>query len=88
LSRVWVVAEVPEQQAALVAEGQTVEIDVPSLGAGTGRSRIAGKLIYVGRTVNPESRTVLVRTELENREGRLKPAMLASMVIASRPTER
>ncbi len=88
LSRVWVVAEVPEQQAALVAEGQTVEIDVPSLAAGTGRSRIAGKLIYVGRTVNPESRTVLVRTELENREGRLKPAMLASMVIASRPTER
>lgn len=87
LSRVWVVAEVPEQQAGMVAEGQSVDIDVPSL-ANNGGSRITGKLIYVGRTVNPETRTVLVRTELDNRDGRLKPAMLSSMLIASRPTER
>jgi cobalt-zinc-cadmium efflux system membrane fusion protein len=31
---------------------------------------------------------VLVRTELDNREGRLKPAMLASMLIESKPVER
>lgn len=88
LSRVWVIAEVPEQQAAMVAEGQTVEIDVPSLANGEGRSRVSGKLIYVGRTVNPQSRTVLVRTELDNKEGRLKPAMLASMLIASKPVDQ
>ncbi|MFS8977432.1 efflux RND transporter periplasmic adaptor subunit [Cupriavidus necator] len=88
LSRVWVVAEVPEQQAAQVAEGQSVEIEVPSLGNGAGRETITGKLIYVGRTVNPQSRTVLVRTELENREGRLKPAMLASMLIAGKPVDQ
>lgn len=86
LSRVWVVAEVPEQQAAQVAEGQNVDIEVPSIGNGAGR--ITGKLIYVGRTVNPQSRTVLVRTELDNREGRLKPAMLASMLIAGKPEAR
>jgi cobalt-zinc-cadmium efflux system membrane fusion protein len=88
LSRVWVVAEVPEQQAAMVAEGQTVEIVVPSLGNGAGSDHVKGKLIYVGRTVNPQSRTVLVRTELDNAEGRLKPAMLASMVIASKPVDQ
>ncbi|QYY29083.1 MULTISPECIES: efflux RND transporter periplasmic adaptor subunit [Cupriavidus] len=88
LSRVWVVAEVPEQQAAQVAEGQSVEIEVPSLANGKGSQTITGKLIYVGRTVNPQSRTVLVRTELENREGRLKPAMLASMLIASKPVDQ
>ncbi|SOY66379.1 efflux RND transporter periplasmic adaptor subunit [Cupriavidus taiwanensis] len=88
LSRVWVVAEVPEQQAAQVAEGQSVEIEVPSLTNGAGRQTITGKLIYVGRTVSPESRTVLVRTELENREGRLKPAMLASMLIAGKPVDQ
>ncbi|KWR75035.1 efflux RND transporter periplasmic adaptor subunit [Cupriavidus sp. IDO] len=88
LSRVWVVAEVPEQQAAQVAEGQTVEIEVPSLANGAGRHNVTGKLIYVGRTVNPQSRTVLVRTELENREGRLKPAMLASMLIAGKPVDQ
>jgi cobalt-zinc-cadmium efflux system membrane fusion protein len=86
LSRVWVVAEVPEQQAAQVAEGQSVDIEVPSLANSNGR--ITGKLIYVGRTVNPQSRTVLVRTELENREGRLKPAMLATMLIAGKPVEQ
>lgn len=85
LSRVWVVAEVPEQQAAQVAEGQAVDIEVPSLASSNGR--ITGKLIYVGRTVNPQSRTVLVRTELENKEGRLKPAMLASMLIAGKPVD-
>ncbi|SDP15455.1 membrane fusion protein, cobalt-zinc-cadmium efflux system [Ralstonia sp. 25mfcol4.1] len=85
LSRVWVVAEVPEQQAAQVAEGQAVDIEVPSLANTNGR--ITGKLIYVGRTVNPQSRTVLVRTELENKEGRLKPAMLASMLIAGKPVD-
>lgn len=85
LSRVWVVAEVPEQQAAQVAEGQNVDIEVPSLANTNGR--ITGKLIYVGRTVNPQSRTVLVRTELENKEGRLKPAMLASMLIAGKPID-
>jgi len=86
LSRVWVVAEVPEQQAAQVAEGQSVDIEVPSLANSNGR--ITGKLIYVGRTVNPQSRTVLVRTELENKEGRLKPAMLATMLIAGKPVEQ
>ncbi|GJG98610.1 efflux RND transporter periplasmic adaptor subunit [Cupriavidus pauculus] len=85
LSRVWVVAEVPEQQAAQVGEGQNVDIEVPSLMNNNGR--ITGKLIYVGRTVNPQSRTVLVRTELENKEGRLKPAMLASMLIAGKPID-
>jgi cobalt-zinc-cadmium efflux system membrane fusion protein len=86
LSRVWVIAEVPEQQAAQVAEGQSVDIEVPSLANSNGR--ITGKLIYVGRTVNPQSRTVLVRTELENKEGRLKPAMLATMLIAGKPVEQ
>jgi len=88
LSRVWVVAEVPESQAAQVAEGQNVDIEVPSLANGGGRHQVTGKLIYVGRTVNPQSRTVLVRTELDNREGKLKPAMLASMLITSKPVDQ
>lgn len=84
LSRVWAVAQVPEQQVALVQPGQTVTIEVPALGDET----LAGKLIYVGQTVNPETRTVLVRTELDNRDGRLKPAMLASMLIEAQPVKR
>ena len=84
LSRVWAVAQVPEQQVAQVKVGQSVHIEVPALE----NEKLIGKLIYVGQTVNPESRTVLVRTELENTSGRLKPSMLASMLIESTPTKR
>lgn len=84
LSHVWAVAEVPEQQADMVAVGQTVDIEVPALG----NLKLAGKLIYVGQIVDPATRTVHVRTAIENKDGRLKPAMLATMLIASRPTEQ
>jgi cobalt-zinc-cadmium efflux system membrane fusion protein len=84
LSRVWAVAQVPEQQVGQVKVGQSVSIEVPALG----HEKLEGKLIYVGQTVNPESRTVLVRTELDNKSGRLKPSMLASMLIESAPVQR
>ena len=84
LSRVWAVAQVPEQQIGQVKVGQSVTIEVPALG----HEKLDGKLIYVGQTVNPETRTVLVRTELDNRAGHLKPSMLASMLIESTPTQR
>jgi cobalt-zinc-cadmium efflux system membrane fusion protein len=84
LSRVWAVAQVPEQQVAQVKVGQSVSIEVPALG----HEKLEGKLIYVGQTVNPETRTVLVRTELDNKSGRLKPSMLASMLIESTPVKR
>lgn len=84
LSRVWAVAQVPEQQVGQVKVGQSVSIEVPALG----NEKLEGKLIYVGQTVNPESRTVLVRTALDNKSGRLKPSMLASMLIESTPVKR
>lgn len=83
LSEVWVTAEVPEQQAALVRTGQAVDIEVPALGA-----RLTGKLIYVADTVNPETRTVTVRSRVSNTERQLKPAMLATMLIQAAAVER
>jgi len=83
LSRLWAVAQVPEQQVSQVKVGQTVNIEVPALG----NEKLIGKLIFVGQTINPETRTVLVRTELDNTYGRLKPAMLASMLIEAKPVE-
>lgn len=84
LSRLWAVAQVPEQEVSQVKIGQTVRIEVPALN----NEKLLGKLIYVGQIINPETRTVLVRTELDNSEGRLKPAMLASMLIESAPQDR
>jgi cobalt-zinc-cadmium efflux system membrane fusion protein len=80
LSRVWVVADVPEQQAAKVLVGQNIEIDIPALGI-----RRVAKLNYVADTVDPQTRTITVRSELDNRDRRLKPAMLATILIESGP---
>jgi cobalt-zinc-cadmium efflux system membrane fusion protein len=84
LQRVWAVAQVPEQQISQVKTGQSVHIEVPALN----NEKLVGKLIYVGQTVNPDTRTVLVRTELDNQGGRLKPSMLASMLIEATPVQR
>ena len=83
LSQVWVTAKVPEQQAALVKTGQNVDIEVPALG-----TRLTGRLIYVADTVNPETRTVTVRSQVGNASRQLKPAMLATMLIQAAPVER
>lgn len=84
LSHLWVVAEIPEQQAAGAQIGQDVAIEIPALGG----EQVAGKLVYISDTVNPQTRTVLVRTAVENKQRRLKPAMLATMLIATEPVPR
>lgn len=77
LSSVWVVGDVPEQIARNVSVGQHVEIHVPALGD----KGFDGLIIFVADTVDPATRTVMVRTMVENRQRRLKPDMLANMHI-------
>jgi len=77
LSHVWLVAEVPEQQADLVRKGEAAQAEIAALG---GRL-IEGKLIFVSDTVKPETRTVTVRMDVENADRSIKPEMLASMLI-------
>lgn len=83
LSHVWVIAEVPEQQAGLVKTGDTTEAEVTALD-----QPIKGKLIFVSDTLNADTRTVTVRMDVENQDVRLKPGMLASMLIHGTPRKR
>lgn len=85
LGHVWVVAEIPEQAAAHLSVGQKVEISFPALGEDTPRK---GELIYVSATVNPQTRTIAVRSDVDNADRRLKPDMLALMVIQGEGVER
>lgn len=77
LSRVWVVGDLPEQTARTVQVGQRVDIEVPAL---AGR-QLSGKIVQVGDTVSPETRTVPFRTLVDNTSRDLKPQMLATMRI-------
>lgn len=77
LSRVWVVGQIPEQNARYVRPGQSVEIEVPALK----NRRIVGKIAVVGDTISSETRTVTVRSVVENPGRDLKPSMLVNMRI-------
>lgn len=83
LSRLWVVAQVPESQIGRVAVGQPVQIVVTS-----SSQPLRGRIAWIADTVNPETRTVTVRSELENPQRSLKPAMLASVMIEPRAVDR
>ena len=80
LSHLWAVAEVPEQQVAFIQKDQEVTIDIPALDD----KRVKGKIIYVGDIVNPETRTVLVRTDIDNANQMLKPDMLITVTVQSK----
>ena len=81
LSNVWVVGALPEQIARSVQTGQNVQIDVPALGLTVEETPISGKIIYVGDTVSVDTRTVTIRTQVDNKDLALKPQMLATMKI-------
>jgi cobalt-zinc-cadmium efflux system membrane fusion protein len=77
LSTVWVVGALPEQTARSVQAGQTVNIEVPALG----NRSLSGKIVFVGDTVSPETRSVTIRTQVDNPQRDLKPQMLATMRV-------
>lgn len=83
LSRVWVVAQVPEAQIGRVQPGQAVTIEVTSV-----PEPVRGRVAWIADTVNPETRTVTVRTEVDNPKRQLRPEMLANVSIAPAPVER
>lgn len=71
LSRLWLLVEVFENDLALVKPGQQVAIKVNAYPG----ERFSGQVAFIYPTLNSQSRTVPVRIELDNRNGRLKPAM-------------
>ncbi|WP_246047990.1 efflux RND transporter periplasmic adaptor subunit [Hankyongella ginsenosidimutans] len=83
LGTVWLNAAVPEARAAESRVGQPVSAE---LAAFTGE-RFTGRVIAVLPTAQADSRTLTVRVELANRDGRLRPGMFATVHLGdtSRP---
>jgi len=77
LSRVWVDANVFEKDLERVRVGQIVNVKVPAFPDAT----FSGRVILITSTLDPETRTVQVRTEIANPDGRLKPDMFANVEI-------
>jgi cobalt-zinc-cadmium efflux system membrane fusion protein len=79
LSQVWIDANVFEKDLQRVRPGQEVKLTVPAFPQTT----FSGRVIFVDSVVNPETRTVNVRTEVANPDGRLKPDMFANVQIVT-----
>lgn len=77
ISRVWIDANVFEKDLERVKFGQDVKVAVPAFPG----SSFSGKVILVSSVVDPETRSVKVRTEVPNPDGRLKPDMFANVEI-------
>jgi len=70
-------AEIYEKDVAKVRIGQDVEISVPAY---PGES-FMGKICFISDVLKEETRTITVRSEVENKEFKLKPGMFADIKI-------
>ena len=77
ISSVWIDANVFEKDLERVRLGQEVKVSVPAFPGTT----FSGRVILVNSVVDPETRSVKVRTEVPNPDGRLKPDMFANVAI-------
>jgi len=75
LGSVWLAVAVPEAQTGSITEGQAIEARLPAF-PGT---VFNGKVSVILPDTNPDSRTLRVRVELANPEGRLRPGMTAQV---------
>jgi Cu(I)/Ag(I) efflux system membrane fusion protein len=77
LSRIWVIADVPEQDIAQVAIGAPAEVRFRAL---PGRT-FEGRVTFILHELEMTTRTAKVRIEIDNPEHRIKHEMFADVEI-------
>jgi len=70
-------AEIYEKDIAKIRIGQDVEVSVPAYPGET----FIGKICYISDVLHEGTRTITVRTEVENKGFKLKPGMFADIKI-------
>ncbi|MFH2041035.1 MAG: efflux RND transporter periplasmic adaptor subunit, partial [Acidobacteriota bacterium] len=70
-------ADIYEKDIAKMTNGLEVEVTVPAYPG----EIFKGNIFYISDILNPDTRTITVRTEVENRGFKLKPGMFADMMI-------
>ena len=79
LSTIWVTANVPEKDTALVAKGQPVEIAFAAYPGEVFKSQV----LFVSNVLDPDTRRTKVRISLDNPDTRFKPGMFANVTFFS-----
>jgi cobalt-zinc-cadmium efflux system membrane fusion protein len=73
----WVDAEIYEKDIALIQTGQDVAISVLAYPS----TLFHGSITYISDVLNEDTRTITVRTEVANPDGKLKPGMFTNVTI-------
>jgi Cu(I)/Ag(I) efflux system membrane fusion protein len=71
LSRVWILAEIPEASIPLVRVGINAQLDFPA----SGRPPFAAPVDFIYPTLTERTRTLRVRFSAGNPDGRLRPGL-------------
>ena len=79
LSTIWVTANVPEKDTALVAKGQPVDIAFAAYPGELFKSHV----LFVSNVLDPDTRRTKVRISLDNPDTRFKPGMFANVTFFS-----
>ena len=74
LSRVWVIAEVPEANSAQIVAGSTATLEFPA----AGRPAFEAEVEFVQPTLSERTRTLRVRFAVDNANGALRPGLFGS----------
>jgi Cu(I)/Ag(I) efflux system membrane fusion protein len=77
ITSLWVLLDAYESDLALIHHGQQAQLDVPAF---PGRS-FAGSVAYVAPELEERTRTVKVRLNVPNPDGRLRPGMFAHALL-------
>ena len=83
LTSVWIVAEVPETQAAWIKAGDRVEAEVPSFPG----ERFTGRVDYLYPELTQATRTLKVRIVIQNPDRTLRPGMFATTHLRGTPLD-
>jgi cobalt-zinc-cadmium efflux system membrane fusion protein len=70
-------ADIYEKDIAKIKTGQNVEVSVPAYPG----EKFIGHIKYISDVLNEDTRAITVRTEVENRDNRLKAGMFANINI-------
>lgn len=77
LSTVWILLDVYEKDLRFIKKNQAVAISTEAYPF----EKFKGKVMFVDPVVNPETRTIRVRTEFRNQDFKLKPNMYVNATI-------
>jgi len=78
LSTVWILLDVYEKDIRFVSRGQSAQITTEAYP----NEKFKGRVVFVDPVLNPETRTIRVRTEFSNPQRKLKPNMFVNATIA------